>query len=135
MTNSSRYKEALEQSHSRIEYWREVATNEFAVELGERMSRCGINRAELARRLGTSQAYITKVLGGNVNFTIETMVKLALALEGALHLHISDKEALTTRWRVEPTTSGATVFQSGVKTTDVAAHLEANAAEVASAWS
>jgi transcriptional regulator with XRE-family HTH domain len=39
-----------------------------------------ITRAELARRLGTSQAYTTGMLGGHANFTLKTMSKLAQAL-------------------------------------------------------
>lgn len=44
------------------------------------MQEQGITRAELARRLGTSQAYITRVLSGNANFTLKTISKLAMAL-------------------------------------------------------
>ena len=35
---------------------------------------------KLARRIGTSPAYVTKLFGGSANFTIETMVKIADAL-------------------------------------------------------
>jgi transcriptional regulator with XRE-family HTH domain len=56
-----------------------------------------VSRAELARRMGTSRAYVTKLLDGNANFTLATMVKVAMALDGALHLHISDRRAVT-RW-------------------------------------
>jgi transcriptional regulator with XRE-family HTH domain len=41
----------------------------------------GINKAALAARLGTSRAYVTKMLQGNGNFTIETLVKIARALK------------------------------------------------------
>ncbi len=54
------------------------------VEAAERiyleMERQGINNAELARRLKKSRAYITKVLEGNENFTIETLCQIAKAL-------------------------------------------------------
>jgi transcriptional regulator with XRE-family HTH domain len=57
----------------------------------------GISRAEFARRLGTSQAYVTRVLGGNANFTLKTMSKLALALDLELEVVLrprSDTAAL-----------------------------------------
>jgi transcriptional regulator with XRE-family HTH domain len=57
-----------------------------------------ISRAELARRMGTSRAYITKLLSGDANFTLQTMVKLALAVDGVLHLHISNKD-VAIRWQ------------------------------------
>ncbi|MDQ3133801.1 MAG: helix-turn-helix transcriptional regulator [Acidobacteriota bacterium] len=41
------------------------------------MEQQGVSNAELARRLSKSRAYITKVLQGNVNFTIESLVKIA----------------------------------------------------------
>ena len=39
-----------------------------------------VTEAELARRLGSSRAYVNKVLQGNTNFTIESLVKLGMAL-------------------------------------------------------
>jgi len=44
------------------------------------MQEQGVSRAELAERLGVSRAYITKLLGGNTNMTLRTLVRLALAL-------------------------------------------------------
>lgn len=39
-----------------------------------------INNAQLAEELGTSKAYVTKVLNGNPNMTIRTLAKIAVAL-------------------------------------------------------
>jgi transcriptional regulator with XRE-family HTH domain len=54
------------------------------LELGEqiviRMAELGINRAGLARRMGTSPAYITKILRG-ANVSLLTLAKIAIALE------------------------------------------------------
>lgn len=46
----------------------------------------GVTEAELARRLGASRAYVNKVLQGTTNFTIESLVKLGLALNCDLKL-------------------------------------------------
>ncbi len=40
------------------------------------------------------------MLDGNANFTLQTLAKVAIALGGVLHLHISDPRAKTT-WRDE----------------------------------
>lgn len=56
------------------------------------MQRRAVNKSELARRINTSPAYITKILRGSTNFTLETMVKLVRALDGELHVRACAKE-------------------------------------------
>ncbi|MCX6374328.1 MAG: helix-turn-helix transcriptional regulator [Actinobacteria bacterium] len=58
----------------------EGAILDFTEALYTAMEDQGVTRAELARRLGTSQAYITRVLSGHANFTLKTMTKLAMSL-------------------------------------------------------
>lgn len=94
----AKYRDFLESVKTSPDYWHEGAVLEFTLDLQRRMEEQGVSRAELARRLGTSRAYITRLLGGDANFTLMTMVKLSMAVGGALHLHISDQKA-TTRWQ------------------------------------
>lgn len=47
----------------------------------EAMQVQSISKAELARRLGTSRAYVTKLLGGGANVSLETLAQLAQVLE------------------------------------------------------
>lgn len=95
------------EAETSIEYWLHGPVVELTEDLSRRMKEQKISRAELARRMGTSRAYITKLLSGDANFTLQTMVKLALAVNGVLHLHIADKDAAV-RWndnaRPEPGT-------------------------------
>ena len=70
------YKELLED----VEYHIEGLKAEFAEEVSKYLEEEGITRAELARRMGTSPAWITKMLRTNWNMTMETMAKLAFAL-------------------------------------------------------
>ena len=93
-----RYRDFLDRVETSPVYWHEGAVIEFTEDLQRRMEEQEISRAELARRMGTSRAYVTRLLGGDANFTLMTMVKLSMAVGGALHLHISDREA-TTRWQ------------------------------------
>jgi transcriptional regulator with XRE-family HTH domain len=51
-----------------------------------------ISRAELAQAIGTSQPYVTKILKGNVNFTLATMTKLAHAMGATLRIHLAPKD-------------------------------------------
>jgi len=57
----------------------------------------GINNAALAEKAGVSPAYITKVMRGTENFTLETMSKLALAVNGKVRIHVCDRN-LQTQW-------------------------------------
>jgi plasmid maintenance system antidote protein VapI len=99
--NLERYRRFFEEARASPDYWHEIPVVEFTEDLWRLMEEKKVSRAELARRIGTSRAYITKLLGGNANFTLMTMVKLAMALGGAVHVHISDQRAYTT-WRDEP---------------------------------
>lgn len=93
----ARYRKFFGEAEESVAYWSDEPVTEFVEEVCHLMDEKSVSRAELARRLGTSRAYVTKLLDGNANFTLATMVKVAMALDGALHVHISDKRALT-RW-------------------------------------
>lgn len=67
-------------------YWVEGAKVDFGIEIRQLFDDAGISRADLARRIGKTPAYITKIFRGDVNFTIESMVKLCRALGGRLEL-------------------------------------------------
>jgi plasmid maintenance system antidote protein VapI len=98
MVDIEHYRKVLKEARSDADYWMGVPVLEFSDELYRLMEEQKVSRAELARRIGSSRAYITKLLGGGANFTLLTMVKLAMAFDGALHVHISDQRAVT-RWR------------------------------------
>jgi transcriptional regulator with XRE-family HTH domain len=91
MTGRS-FKQLLEAAERRPEYWEEGAILDFTEALYDAMQCQGVTRAELARRLGTSQAYITRVLSGNANFTLRTMSKLAHALGMRLDVGLSPQK-------------------------------------------
>lgn len=100
--------EALfEQSRQRLDYWVEGAKNEFTEKTIRRMQELGISRTELAARLEKKQPQITKLLRGDNNFTIETMVQIAVALDCQIRCHLEPSEC-ETRWvdvvksRLEP---------------------------------
>lgn len=75
-----RYDALVAEARSHLDYWTAGAEIDFTEELYRVMDEQQVSRAELARRIGTSQAYITKVLRGDANFTVTTMTKLARAL-------------------------------------------------------
>ncbi len=86
--NLDRYWKMFEEAEQSVDYWAEGSIVEFTEALWARMEEEKVSRAELARRLGTSKAYVTKVLGGNANFTLYSLAKLALALGGKVRVSI-----------------------------------------------
>jgi transcriptional regulator with XRE-family HTH domain len=83
----------FDEAEKRVEFWEEDAIITFTEDVCVAMERAGVSRAVLARRLGTSPAYITKVLRGNTNFTIKTMVRLAVALDMEFCPHLAPRES------------------------------------------
>jgi DNA-binding Xre family transcriptional regulator len=100
MANLEKYQQMFDEALASPEAWVDGPMVEFTEDLCRLMKEKNVSRADLAKKIGTSRAYITKLLGGNANFTLATMVKLAFALDGAVHVHIADKWAVT-RWHDE----------------------------------
>lgn len=49
-----------------------------------------VSRSELARRIGKSPAYVTKLLRGDNNFTLRTLSDVFFAFERAAHLSLGE---------------------------------------------
>jgi plasmid maintenance system antidote protein VapI len=75
-----------------VEYMGEHIKVQIAVAIKKAMDEKGINRTSLAKFLNTSPAYITKVLRGDANLTIESMAKFSHALDKCLHLHLTNRD-------------------------------------------
>lgn len=69
-------------------YKLETAKVEFTEGVATLMERHGITQSELAKRIGVSPPYITKILRGTTNFTLDTMVKIATALDAEYCSHL-----------------------------------------------
>lgn len=70
------------------QYFVQKAKLEFALELKKVMDRLEVTNSEMADRLGVSRPMVTKLLRGDANLTIETMVKLCRRLDGNLYIRI-----------------------------------------------
>jgi transcriptional regulator with XRE-family HTH domain len=80
------------------EDWPSLALLEFTVALARMMKATGdMKQKELADRLGVSPPYISSVMSGNENLTVEQMSRLAEAAGGSLHLTIAP-QGLYIRW-------------------------------------
>ena len=79
-------------------YWVESAKLDFAMKLEKQIRLAGLSYANLAQKLGTSAAYISKVFRGDTNMTIESMVKLSRATGARLNIEILNETAVAQRW-------------------------------------
>lgn len=99
-----RYTELLKAAQEKLDYWSEIAILEFTEDLARLIAERGFTQAEFAKRLGTSAAYVSRVLNGNVNFTLASMTKIARALGCSVHIHLADERAVVT-WTDRPSDS------------------------------
>jgi len=75
------YKEKIQKFRDDVDFLTETAILDFTEKVVDKMQRTGMTRAELAHKLGVSKPFVTKLLNGNPNMTIKTMVAIANALE------------------------------------------------------
>jgi plasmid maintenance system antidote protein VapI len=79
------------------EYWISKAKLRFTEDMLAQMEANAVSKTELAERLGVRPAQITRLCSGLNNFTVETMVRIARALNCELHTHLQ-AETVTTHW-------------------------------------
>jgi transcriptional regulator with XRE-family HTH domain len=75
------------------DYAVESAKLALTEQLLERLERLNLTRAELARRAGVSTPYVTKVLRGQTNFTVESLVRFAAALDCRFTFHLQPQDS------------------------------------------
>lgn len=72
-------------------YWQESVILEFTEAVCKRLDDLKMSRAEFARKLGVSPAYITKILKGGQNYSLHSMFKICDVLNLKMHLNVSTK--------------------------------------------
>ncbi len=78
-------------------YWAELAKLEFTEKVLERMKELGVNRSGLAARLNVQPGLVTRLLGGQNNFELATMTKIARALDCEFRCHLQP-QGTETMW-------------------------------------
>lgn len=91
MTLAEKLAKAIDRAENDPNYWRDIAITDFTRELHARMEAHKVSQGALARRMGTSRPYVTKLLSGS-NFTLQTMVRLAMALDSVVRIRIEGNE-------------------------------------------
>lgn len=93
--STNKYTQFITQAKRGVAYWTRVAMRDFTDDLLKKMTAREMTNAALAKAADVSPAYVTKILRGSENFTLETMTKLAMAVGGKVRVHISDQSTRT----------------------------------------
>ena len=91
MTSYKYYADFISARKKTDSYWVESAKLDFSSEMEKRRKVAGLSNLDVAKKIGASAAYISKVFKGDANFTIESMVKLSRATGGKLQIKIVDE--------------------------------------------
>ena len=78
-------------------YWTEKIENELFRKIHEYMEREGLNRTQLAERLGFHKSYVTQMLNGDLNFSMKKLTELALKVGLAPELKLKSIQEYTTQ--------------------------------------
>jgi transcriptional regulator with XRE-family HTH domain len=105
MESRPTFRDLFEEARQHEDYWTEGVVLEFIEEISRLMKEKNVSRSILAERIGHSPAYVTKVLRGDANLTVATMVKLARALDAEVRIHLAPKGSRTT-WYDQPAEPG-----------------------------
>ena len=93
----SKLAEVLSKARRSVNYLTEKCVLQYTGEIDRLIESRQVTRAELGRRIGTSPAYVTKVLRGDTNLTVKTMVSLADALGAKVEIIVLDDDIARAR--------------------------------------
>lgn len=85
------FKDLLDEFKDDVDFISEGKIIDITEKIVARMEEINITRKQLAERLNVSKAYITKMLRGNINFTLKTLVALGKVLDCDMQIDFSPK--------------------------------------------
>lgn len=97
MVNESVFKKYLE-AKNQPAYWAERVKNQFAVSAERFLDFRQLKKKDLAQRMDVSRPYITKILRGDANVTLETIGRMAYALDAEVTINLSPKGSKIKPW-------------------------------------
>ena len=92
MSFNSWIKEKLELYKDDFEFRLESLILDITENISEKMLKRNINRTKLAEKLNVSRPAVTKILNGNSNFTLKTLLSLSDALSLDLKVEFKERE-------------------------------------------
>ena len=90
-TASYRFRIAAESAKFRAAYYDELGRLRLAHRIAELREKCGLSQAQLAERVGTTQAGISRLENPNYrNYSLTTLEKVAAALGARLRVELEE---------------------------------------------
>jgi hypothetical protein len=86
--NFDSFDQLFQRAEEHTGYWVELAKLEFTEEMLARMKEGGVKKSQLAASLGAKPAFVSRLVSGHNNFTLETMVRVARALNCGFRSHL-----------------------------------------------
>lgn len=90
--NSSFFATLFAEAATRDEFHVAGVKIEIAEQIARMMEKRNVTQSDLARKLGKNRAYISKILKGTTNFTVETLVLIGRKLEAEWDFQLTDVE-------------------------------------------
>ena len=85
------FSELLAAARQKDSYWESRLRHQFASSVLEALAERGISQKEYAKKADVSAGYVSRVLAGNENLSLRTLVKLARVLDLDLDLRVYPK--------------------------------------------
>lgn len=111
MNTEKWFKEKIDRFRDDVEFQTEEAILEITERIVQIMESKGINRVKLANLLGVSKAFTTKLLNGNPNLTIKSMVSIAHALGCELDIDMCPKGFETRKFYIKQSSKKVDISQ------------------------
>lgn len=83
------FTELLRKAEESDQYWESGAQIDFSFKIANAMIEDNLNQTQLAEILGVSPPYVSKLLAGKQNVTLNTMIRYARRLGRILHLDLT----------------------------------------------
>ncbi len=91
MKNMTWFENKLAKFEKDLDFITEEAIIEFNEKIVEKMKERGLNNTKLAKLMGVSKPFVSKLLNGNPNMTLKTMVNIAEALDCNIYIDVCNK--------------------------------------------
>lgn len=94
MNATPTFKSLFDSSRGSLSYKVEGLIIDFTEQLCARLEGLGLSKVDLAERMHTSPAYVSKLFSGGTNFTLESMAKLTEALDADVRIDVVPKVSI-----------------------------------------
>ena len=74
------------------EYAAEALSGRIAMKIHEKLASAGLTQKDLSKRLGVSPSYVSQLLGGQPNMTLQTLAALSQALGFTVDIVLGNAE-------------------------------------------